>query len=270
MWPLILRTRTAIGQVVLDEEEHSQFITRLQVTDSEGRENMYSVEGTFLLPHDVKRDPEFRFLDLVEYYRKNKETADIPVEARRQDGIFLIWDTERIRKELTKEQAAQFDTELSYYSPTLYAFLPYNALIWRQINESLTGVKSRRHLSAGLHLAINRQRLADTFDFNPSRFETLSRNLFTLVHFDEAKPDQGRKTVQDEVMGLANAASDRALQYLAKQRISYAVMAIHETMEALQQIGAIDKTTMRNFDQTCLEPAPELSLEEMRALRQHE
>ena len=47
VWPLILWTRTAIGQVVLDEEEHSQFITRLQVTDSEGRENMYSVEGTF-------------------------------------------------------------------------------------------------------------------------------------------------------------------------------------------------------------------------------
>ncbi len=51
---------------------------------------------------------------------------------------------------------------------------------------------------------------------------------------------------------------------------SDAFAAIHETMEALQQIGAIDKTTMRNFDQTCLEPAPELSLEEMRALRQHE
>jgi len=37
---------------------------------------------------------------------------------------------------------------------------------------------------------------------------------------------------------------------------SDAFAAIHETMDALQQIGAIDKATMRNFDQTCLEPAP--------------
>ena len=55
-----------------------------------------------------------------------------------------------------------------------------------------------------------------------------------------------------------------------KQYRSDAFVAIHETMDALQQIGAIDKTTLRNFDQTCLEPAPELSLEEIRALRQCE
>ena len=55
-----------------------------------------------------------------------------------------------------------------------------------------------------------------------------------------------------------------------KQYRSDAFAAIHETMDALQQIGAIDKTTMRNFDQTCLEPAPELSPEEIRALRQRE
>jgi hypothetical protein len=38
------------------------------------------------------------------------------------------------------------------------------------------------------------------------------------VHFDDAKPDQGRKTVQDEVRALAESAANRAVQYLARQR----------------------------------------------------
>jgi putative transcriptional regulator len=35
---------------------------------------------------------------------------------------------------------------------------------------------------------------------------------------------------------------------------SEAHAAIHETMEALQVIGAIDKQTMREFDKGCLTP----------------
>ncbi len=36
---------------------------------------------------------------------------------------------------------------------------------------------------------------------------------------------------------------------------SDAFAAIHETMDALHQIGAIDKRTMRDFDATCLKVA---------------
>ncbi|MGB1252101.1 MAG: helix-turn-helix domain-containing protein [Candidatus Promineifilaceae bacterium] len=36
---------------------------------------------------------------------------------------------------------------------------------------------------------------------------------------------------------------------------SEAFAAIHETMDALHQIGAIDKRTMRDFDATCLKVA---------------
>ncbi len=35
--------------------------------------------------------------------------------------------------------------------------------------------------------------------------------------------------------------------------------AIHETMEALREIGAVDKQTMRRFDKACLTPAAPLS-----------
>jgi hypothetical protein len=67
-------------------------------------------------------------------------------------------------------------------------------------------------------IAVNRQRLADTFEFTASRYETFSRNVFVIVQFDDAKPDQGRKTVEVEALELAQRAADRVVQYLAKQR----------------------------------------------------
>ncbi|KAI9132005.1 DNA-binding transcriptional regulator [Acaryochloris sp. CCMEE 5410] len=51
---------------------------------------------------------------------------------------------------------------------------------------------------------------------------------------------------------------------------SDAFAAIHESMEALHQIGAISKTTMREFDETCLTPIQPMSPDDIRALREHE
>ena len=41
-------------------------------------------------------------------------------------------------------------------------------------------------------------------------------------------------------------------------------------MDALHQIGAIDKKTMRDFDTACLADLPEMEPEEIRALRERE
>ncbi len=41
---------------------------------------------------------------------------------------------------------------------------------------------------------------------------------------------------------------------MSKKYRSEAFAAIHETMEALHDVGAINKQTMREFDETCLSP----------------
>lgn len=46
--------------------------------------------------------------------------------------------------------------------------------------------------------------------------------------------------------------------------------AIHETMEALHGIGAINRQTMREFDEACLTPIVPMSPESIRALRERE
>jgi len=49
-----------------------------------------------------------------------------------------------------------------------------------------------------------------------------------------------------------------------------AMAAIHESMEALHDIGAIDIQTMREFDEACLTPVQVLSPEQIKALRLRE
>ena len=56
----------------------------------------------------------------------------------------------------------------------------------------------------------------------------------------------------------------------AKQCKSETSTAIHETASSLYQIGAIDKKTMRGFDETCLEPIPEMAPETIKELRTRE
>ena len=216
-WAAILRTRTAIGQVLIGREPLVDIQVSLTLIDLQGEESVL-VKPSFLFPHDVDRNPEFRFLDVGKYYEEHPELSEIPNEFKRQDGIFMYWDTERIRREFTDAERENFQDQLNTYGPSLYAFVPYQGGVWGEMNQILSRARVRSYLSPGLVFAINRQRLADLFPIGATRYETFSRNVLAVVHFDNARPDQGRKTVQDEVLETAKSAANRAVQYLANQR----------------------------------------------------
>jgi putative transcriptional regulator len=55
-----------------------------------------------------------------------------------------------------------------------------------------------------------------------------------------------------------------------KKYRSDAMAAIHETMQALRDVGAIDKKTMRRFDEGCLTPIRPLKPKEIKAIRLRE
>jgi putative transcriptional regulator len=57
---------------------------------------------------------------------------------------------------------------------------------------------------------------------------------------------------------------------MSKKYRSEAMGAIHETMEALHEVGAIDKHTMRHFDTACLTPIRPLKPKQIKAIRERE
>lgn len=71
---------------------------------------------------------------------------------------------------------------------------------------------------------------------------------YVRVHFKLSDPKLQRMTVTFEKGYHIMSNSE-------KQYRSEAFAAIHGTMEALHEVGTINKTTMRRFDRTCLTPA---------------
>ncbi len=57
---------------------------------------------------------------------------------------------------------------------------------------------------------------------------------------------------------------------MSKKYRSEAFAAIHETMEALHSVGAINKQTMREFDETCLSSIEDISPEQIKKIRERE
>jgi len=57
---------------------------------------------------------------------------------------------------------------------------------------------------------------------------------------------------------------------MPKKYRSEALASIHETMESLYDIGAVNKHTMREFDDACLTPIHILSPDEIKSLRLRE
>ena len=53
---------------------------------------------------------------------------------------------------------------------------------------------------------------------------------------------------------------------MTKRYRSEAFAAIHETMDALHEVGAIDKQTMREFDEACLTTVRVLRAETMKGI----
>ena len=57
---------------------------------------------------------------------------------------------------------------------------------------------------------------------------------------------------------------------MSKKYKSDAMESIHETMSALYDVGAIDKRTMREFDEACLTPIRALKPNEIKTIRERE
>ncbi|MFL5244510.1 MAG: ATP-binding protein [Gemmataceae bacterium] len=217
IWEAIIRTRTAAGQVSLGRDALANIKVRLVLIKSDGTKEIRDVSPEFYYPHLVVRNPSFRFLDVWKYHQDNPSIGDIPASARRQDGIYLHWSMEEISRQIGSEKEAQFRDEINNHYPDLYAFRPNDWTRWAELNKIATDQNRTHFFSAGLVIAVDRQRLADITPIKASRWTYVADNTFVLFHFDKAKPDLGRKTIQSKLMELAQAAANSVVQYFANQ-----------------------------------------------------
>ena len=218
IWEVIVRTRTAAGQILIGQEPLMPVKVRLVLIDKDGVREHRAIDPIFYYPDLVKRTPApYRFLDVGEYHKDHPDTVDVKPEFKGQDAIFVKWGTDEIRRHMEKAEIADFESELAQFAPRLYAFRPFDAPMWSLLNESATGQHRTHYFEPGLFIGVNHQRMAEKTQIRASRWELRATNIFVLVHFTGAKPDQGRKTLQSRVMDLAHCVGDDAQQFLLKQ-----------------------------------------------------
>ena len=192
VWEAIVRTRTAAGQIFIGETPAANFKVILRLITKDGPVEK-EVAPEFYYPHLVSRQPPFRFLDVGPLFEKHPAIADIPDEYKRQDAVYVNWDVSKIKEHLEKDEQKDFKAELDAYTPKLYAFRPYYAPLWTAINEAATKQVRAHFFSGGLVIGLNHQRIADTIRVEVSRSDFTGQQVFVLLHFDKARPDQGRK-----------------------------------------------------------------------------
>ena len=96
------------------------------------------------------------------------------------------------------------------------------------------------------------------------------------IEDDEKEQVQGSREARPGADGEAACGVGKERRFyggekrMSKKYRSDAMAAIHETMEALHDVGAIDKQTMRRFDDACLTPIRPLKAEEIKAIRERE
>jgi hypothetical protein len=91
-----------------------------------------------------------------------------------------------------------------------------------------------------------------------------ARRLLTGAHLPT------RRRVGNRAFRLHLAGISGSVRFVSRKYRSDAIAAIHETLEALHDVGAVDKQTMRRFDDACLTPIRPLSLQEIKAIRERE
>ena len=218
IWEAIIRTRTAVGQILIGQESAGDFKITLKLVNTDSSVLHRDITPQFYYPHLVQKQPPFRFLNVGKYHRDHAGIADVPKDQQRQDAVWVEWNANDIISQMDEDEKEEFATELSGFSPRLYAFRPYDEPTWTAITESATGQKKRHLLGPGLVIGVNHQRMAsESIRIQPSRSEFLASNVFVLVHFDRAVLDQGRKALQPQIMDLAQKIADDAIQYLLKQ-----------------------------------------------------
>jgi hypothetical protein len=217
IWETILRTRTAVGQILIGQEPAGQFTINLKLVGQDGQSSR-AITPLFYYPSLVEKEPKFRFLDVGKYHKDHPGVADIPKDQRRQDAVWVEWDHERYQRPHGRRGKKHFAYELETFSPSLYAFRPYDEPTWTAITEAATGQKKRHLRGPGLVIGVNHQRMAsESISIKTSRSEYLASNVFVLVLFDKASLDQGRKALQPRIMDLAQKIADDAIQFLLKQ-----------------------------------------------------
>lgn len=214
VWKIILLTKTGLGAFF----ENREIDTTIRVISEDASVTEENVSGTeYFWPYHTQRKA-IAYLDL-----KSKMDAllakhgpsfvnKIPSSLKKIEAIFDRLNTEQLISMI------EFDEDqlsiLERYTPEIHFTYLYTAKVWKVYNESLDIRGGQSILYPGIQIFANNMPQGEMIEIPLKRNIGRQRQIFLGIHFNNCKPDLGRKGFQTEVVQIAKYIGQRIIESL--------------------------------------------------------
>ncbi|RZN14034.1 MAG: ATP-binding protein [Methanosarcinales archaeon] len=209
-WGTVLRIKTPLGGIYFDKECLLQNCN-LMVIDESGNETHEKIDDcSYIFPHKVIS----HCIDLKEIRKKQQELIDsgkddskLPDSFHKLNGLYRRWNANDIISRdagLTVRLDEKEKDLINKYNINVYSFFCYSTDIWDKYNDGVVNIrKNARILRGGLQLATNNMPQGDLLMIPLTKNTGFQNVTHSVIHFDEADPDLGRKGFQPELRDLS-------------------------------------------------------------------
>jgi hypothetical protein len=209
-WIAILLTKTGLGAIC----GKAKAIAHIAVRSKAGVWTRAELKGAeYNWPH--KLVPKARRLREVqmkadELYKRDGKDYRMPATFR---GLDALWD------EYGPHELAEFitlsDEEndiLKRFTPTVYLFYAYSTKVFSTYNESLMVRANVEILKAGIQIGANNMPQGEVIQIPLARNIGRQNQVHFVAHFENCRPDLGRKGFQKEVISFCETVSRKLIE----------------------------------------------------------
>lgn len=209
-WEVVLKIKTPLGGIYFGKECLLQNCN-LTVIDLDGNETQKKIEDcSYIFPNKVIsfcKDLDDVREKQVQLMESGKDGSKLPDSFNKLNGLYKTWHADEIISNSDGIRIALDEKEkelIQTYNLTLYSFFCFSTEIWDKYNDEV--VKLRRNsriLKGGLQLATNNMPQGDLLIIPLTKNIGYQNVIHSVIHFNEADPDLGRKGFQPELEILA-------------------------------------------------------------------
>ena len=223
-WEAVLRIKTPLGGIFLNNSESGKIQCHIKVINKEGDISEKETSScTYLYPHLILQSVQ----RLKNIQKKQSELVIqgkdpqkyLPGSMKNLWGIYETWTYDDIESRKTlkpqlKNKSEQLFKELK---PNIYGFFGYSVSVWDYINDKKYKLRpAYRILSGGLQMATTNMPQGNLITIPLTSTIGYQKTSHVILEFRDAKPDYGRKGFQPDVEDLATELSVSVVNYLKR------------------------------------------------------
>lgn len=221
VWKSILLLKTGLGAF----KKNNNIEVTIKVIGSNGSETEESFVGVeYYWPHKLvkeKKSVQFSVLDTRVTELFNKKGADFrpPSDIKNIESIYDYIDAEELISRLSfNEKEVE---QIKEFQPEVYFAYMYTSKVWGKFNESLNIRKNQAIVAPGIQICANNMPQGEVIQIPLNRNIGRQNQISVLIHFNNCKPDMGRKGFQKDVVDISKEISRQIIELVFKKYKRY-------------------------------------------------